>query len=79
MRCAGRPLPLRPALVSASETAPVPRGARSAPSSPLEVEIVGVLIAAADREDTGADLIGERMGDAYGIAAIREAARQQLG
>lgn len=41
--------------------------------------LAGVLIAATDREDAGADHIGERVGDARGITAIGKAARQSLG
>jgi hypothetical protein len=44
-----------------------------------KVEIVGVLIAAADREEAGADHIGEGVGDARRIAAIGKAAGQPHG
>ena len=44
-----------------------------------DVEIVGVLVAAADRKHPGADHVGDRMGDARGIAPIGNAARQTLG
>ena len=44
-----------------------------------EVEIVGVLITAGDSENAGADHVGERVGDARGIALIGEAARQTIG
>ena len=43
-----------------------------------DIEIVGVLVAAADREDAGPDHVGDRMGDARGIAPIGNAARQTL-
>jgi hypothetical protein len=43
-----------------------------------KVEIVGVLIAAADRENAGADHISEPMGDACRMAPIWKAARQPL-
>ena len=43
------------------------------------VEIVGVLIAAGDRENPGAQNIGQPMGDAAGIAFVRDHGRQPLG
>ena len=43
-----------------------------------KIEIVGVLVAAGDREDAGADHVGERVRDARGIAAIGKATRQSV-
>jgi len=40
------------------------------------IEIVGVLVAATDRENARADHVGDRVGDARGIAPIGDAARQ---
>ena len=42
------------------------------------VEVVGVLVAAADRKRPGPDHVGDRMGDARAIAPIGKAARQAL-
>src|SRR6185312_9314742 len=42
------------------------------------IEVVGVLIAAADRKRPGPDHVGDRMGDARAIAPIGKAARQAL-
>jgi hypothetical protein len=43
------------------------------------VELAGILVAAGDREDAGADHVGERMDDAQGIATIGNAARKTPG
>ena len=44
-----------------------------------EIKIVGILIAAADCENAGADHFSETVSDARGIAAVRNAARQPFG
>ena len=44
-----------------------------------EIQIVGVLIAAGDGVDAGADHVGARMADACRIAVIWKAARQPVG
>jgi len=66
--------------------AQVPAGVGQPPAGELErriaaqvIEIVGVLVAAADRKHPGADHVGDRMGDARRIAAIGNAARQAFG
>ena len=43
------------------------------------VEIVGVLIAAGDRENPGAQNLGQAMGDAAGIAFVRDHHHQPFG
>jgi hypothetical protein len=44
-----------------------------------KIQIVGILIAAGNGEDAGADHIRERVDDPRGLTTIREAARQSLG
>ena len=43
------------------------------------IEIVGVLVTAADREDAGPDHVGDAVSDAGRIAPVRDQARQPLG
>ena len=44
-----------------------------------DTQIVGVLVAAGNREDARADHVGQRVGDARGIATIRKEPRQSFG
>ena len=44
-----------------------------------KIQIVGVLVAAGNGEDAGADHVGERVGDPRGITTIRKATRQSFG
>ncbi len=44
-----------------------------------EIQIVGILIAAGDGEDAGADHVGAGMADARWIAMVGKAARQPVG
>ena len=66
--------------------AQVPAGVGQPPAGELErriaaqiIEIVGILVAAADRQHSGADHVGDRVGDPPGIATIGNAASQTLG
>jgi len=43
-----------------------------------DIEIVGILVAAADREHPGPDHVGDRMGDPRAIAPIGNAACRTL-
>ena len=66
--------------------AQVPASVGQPPAGELErrigaqvIEIVGVLVAPADRENPGADHVGDRVGDARAIAPIGNATRHTLG
>ena len=61
------------------DLAPVGPDAPIGPKALAVVEVVGVLVAAADREHPGSDHVGDRVRDARGIAPIGNAARQPLG
>ena len=56
-----------------------PAGEFEHPICAHDTQIVGVLVAEGNREDAGADHVGQRVGDARGIATIGKAMRQSFG
>ena len=66
--------------------AQVAAGVGQPPASELEggigaqrIEVVGILVTAADGEDPGADHVGDRVGDAGRIAPVGDQPRQVVG